>query len=97
MDKDNLISVFGCSRCKKLAGDLRAEYVTETRQGYEVCPICQADLDYFWINLIWMKFQDARSDFSLGDADANEVAQIKYLETFGYNARISPVKAIKLK
>ena len=52
---DNLINVYGCFRCQKLAGYLRAEYVTETKQGYEICPICRADLDYFWINLTSMK------------------------------------------
>ena len=65
--------LYGCFHCKKLAGDLRAEYVTETRQGYEVCPICQADFDHFWINLTRMKFQDARS---VSLEEANEWAEV---------------------
>ncbi|MDO8610113.1 MAG: hypothetical protein Q7R95_06165 [bacterium] len=58
--KDKLINVFGCFRCLKLAGDLREKYITETKQGYEICPICRADLDYFWLNLTQMKFQETR-------------------------------------
>ena len=60
MAKDQLINVFGCVSCKQLAGDLRAQYVTETKQGYEICPLCRADLDYFWLNLTQMKFQETR-------------------------------------
>lgn len=71
--EDILINVFGCSRCKKLAGDLRAEYVTKTVQGYEQCPICSGDLDYFWLNLTWMKFQESRP---VSLERANELADI---------------------
>jgi hypothetical protein len=59
-DKDILINVFGCYRCGQLAGDLRRKFVTETRQGYEICPLCHADLDNFWINLTNMSSQESR-------------------------------------
>lgn len=60
MKKEKLINVFGCFKCQKLAGNLRLERMTTTRQGYEICPICSADLDNFWLNLEWMRFEQSR-------------------------------------
>ena len=71
--EDTLVNVFGCFRCKKLAGDLRAEHVTQTVRGYEQCPICSGDLDYFWLNLTWMKFQESRQ---VSLEEANRLADI---------------------
>jgi uncharacterized protein YbaR (Trm112 family) len=57
MPQDKLINVFGCPRCKKLAGDITEKRVV---QGYEQCPECHGDLDYFWLNMTQMKFQKSR-------------------------------------
>ena len=70
MEKDKMINVFGCSRCKKLAGDMTG---VKSVQGYPQCPTCRGDLDYFWLNLTQMKFQESRQ---VTPEEATEMARV---------------------
>lgn len=50
-------NVLGCFRCKVLASEIKEK---KFKQGYQICPDCKGDLDYFWYNPTTSQFQACR-------------------------------------
>ena len=59
MRNNNLVTVFGCFTCKKLAGNLFFGCdINLIRKEYKYCPQCSNPLTVFSLNTIAMKFEE---------------------------------------
>lgn len=64
----NIILVYGCVACEKLAGQLRKENRLQYVEGQAVCKYCRSKLSNFYIDLDTMNFDfTTRAERSLAN------------------------------